>query len=94
MHHGAVAVVRPERAALAAFFPVRPEHEVIYEELVSPGEQVGHRLLARGPLENTRFANFHPRQPASLLAQGVTRVPFVFERGSGNHFRIAQTYGL
>ena len=59
MHHGAVVVVRPERAALAAFFPVRPEHEVIYEELVSPGEQVGHRLLARGPLENTRFANFH-----------------------------------
>src|SRR6185295_1919354 len=49
MHHGAVVVVRPERAALATFLPVRPEHEVIYEELVSPVEQVGQRFLAGGP---------------------------------------------
>ena len=72
MHHGAVVVVRPERAARAAFVPIRPEHEVIYEELVSVGEQVGQRFLASGPHENIRLVNFHPRQPASLLAQGVT----------------------
>jgi len=38
MHHGAVVVVGPERAARAAFLPIWPEHEMIDQELASPGE--------------------------------------------------------
>src|SRR5215510_11804950 len=72
MHHGAVVVVRPERAARAAFLPLRAEHEVIDEELISSAEQVGQRFLAGRSLEHIGLVDFHPRQPASILAQSVT----------------------
>ena len=44
----AVEMVGQERAALAAFRPARPEHEVVDEELAAPMEEICKRADAVG----------------------------------------------
>src|SRR5581483_10899144 len=71
VHSDAVVVVGPERAAGTALPPVRPEHEVIDEQLARAGEQVRKGLFALGSLENVVLVDPHPRQGAPLRAQPV-----------------------
>src|SRR3954453_5125119 len=60
-------------AALAALFPARPEHEVVDDQLAPAGEQVGQGLLTIRAGEMVGFVHPHPRQPAALRAQPITR---------------------
>src|SRR4030095_3577326 len=62
----AVDMVGAERAADAAFLPVRPEHEMLDHELAAPVEQVGERHLATRPVEYIGLVDLHPGQLAAL----------------------------
>src|SRR5581483_4984133 len=48
----AVEIVGPVRAVRAAFVPVRPEHEMLDDELALVAEQAGQRHLALGRIED------------------------------------------
>ena len=67
MHGHAVGVVGHVGAARAALLPARREHEVLHQELVAAGEQIGQRLPAVRPIEGVRLVDANPRQlPAQL----------------------------
>ena len=73
MQVGRVAdVVGQERAGLAAFFPVRVEHEVVDQQLAVISEQVQQAGLTVPALEHVLLVYLGHRQPAPL---GVQRVP-------------------
>ena len=56
-----------ERAARAAFFPCRAEHEVVDDELGSPiDEKIGQRFFSPRPVEHVFLFDFDPRQLAPL----------------------------
>src|SRR5262245_20590377 len=69
MDGDAIEIVCPERARLAAFLPVRPEHEVIDNELRAPVEQPGERELAAWPLEPIGLLHPLPRHRHAPLRQ-------------------------
>src|SRR5208283_1324787 len=60
MDGGAIEVIRPEGAVLASLLPFRREHEMVDGELAGSREQVGQRLLARGPVEHVRLGDPFP----------------------------------
>ena len=66
-------VVEFERAADAAFRPVRAEHEVLDDELAAPVEQVGERLLAVRAVEHVVLLDLDPGQRATFGAQLVAQ---------------------
>src|SRR5262249_8524509 len=51
----------PERAALAPLLPVGCEHEMVDDQLRTPGEQVAERDLAVRSVEHVRLVDAHPR---------------------------------
>ena len=69
VHERPVDVIREERAAPAAFLPLRREHEVVDDELAPAVEEVGERLLAVRPVEDIARLHADPGEPASLRAQ-------------------------
>src|SRR6266481_619660 len=73
MHQAAVDMVRNERAARAAFLPVRTEHEVIHNQLAPAAEKLGQRFLAFRPIEHVWLLYLLPGQLPALLAQLITQ---------------------
>src|SRR5918911_1497382 len=71
MEDGSVEVVGRERAADARDLVVWPEHEVIYEQLGAPVEQLGQRLRPVARLEAVGLVDPHPRQLLALACQLV-----------------------
>jgi hypothetical protein len=71
MDQRALHLVATERTANTALLPLRPEHEVLDDELAAAGEQVGERLLAIGPVEHIALVNLDPGQLAALARQLV-----------------------
>src|SRR2546427_5497016 len=69
VHERPVDVIREERAAPAAFLPLRREHEVVDDELAPAVEEVGERLLTVRPVEDIARLHADPGEPASLRAQ-------------------------
>jgi hypothetical protein len=68
MDRGTVEMIGKKGAAWAALFPTRPEHEVIYDKLAAPIEQVSERLFALRPIEGILLFNLLPGQLAALPA--------------------------
>ena len=66
-------MIGPKRAMGATFLPVRPEHEMIDEELALAAEQIGECHLAGQPVENVLLFDFDPRQLATLKVQFVAQ---------------------
>src|SRR5439155_20664317 len=62
-----------KRAALAALFPPGAEHEVIDDELTTPVEEVGERLLALGAVEHVILLDLEPRQLTPLPTELITQ---------------------
>ncbi len=73
VHHAAIDMIRNERAARAAFLPVRAEHEVVHNQLAPAAEKIGQRLLALRPVKRVGLLDLLPRQFPALLAQLVTQ---------------------
>jgi len=69
----AVEMVSKERAARAARFPARTQHEMVDDELVAAVEQVGERLLAARRVEYIILLHLHPRQITTLATQIIAR---------------------
>src|SRR3954470_13500071 len=67
----AVETVGDRRAAWAACFELRAEHEVVDEELRVPVEQLGERLLPTIAVEGILLLNTHPRKLTTLPRQLV-----------------------
>src|SRR5581483_9559286 len=67
MHGHAVDVVGHVRAARAALFRARRQHEVLDQELPAAVEQIAERLPAVRPVEGVLFVDTNPGQlPAQL----------------------------
>src|SRR5437868_4350440 len=71
MHTDAIEVVGPERAALTALGPLRPEHEVVDEQLAAPLEQLGQRTGSVDRLEPVALVDAQPRERSPPAAQFV-----------------------
>lgn len=73
-------VIREERAANAAFFPVRSHHEVIDDQLAAAVEQIGEGLTALRRIEHVGLIDLHPRQRAAFARKLVAgaHVRFLF----------------
>jgi hypothetical protein len=71
MHTDAIEVVGPERAALTALGPLRPEHEVVDEQLAAPLEQLGQRSGSVCGVEPVGLVDAHPGEGSPLAAQFV-----------------------
>src|ERR1700730_8722258 len=69
MDQDRVEIIRPERAALAAFCPAGVEHEMIYDQLLLACEQLAQALLAVGSFENILLVDPHPGKLAVLGAE-------------------------
>jgi hypothetical protein len=67
----AVDAVGHRRAGRAAGLVARAEHEVVDEQLGSPVEQLGERLLTVVGVEAVLLLHRHPGQLASLLRDRV-----------------------
>ncbi len=65
-------LVDEHRAPVAAFVLIRPEHEVIEEQLPAPLEQVEQPSLAVRPVEDVVLLDLEPRQPAALGGERVS----------------------
>jgi len=68
MDDRAVEMIGEIRAAWAAGFPARTEHEVIDDQLALAAEQIAERLFAVRGAEHIIFFDFLPRQFAALFA--------------------------
>ena len=68
MDDRAVEVIGKQRAALAAFFPVGTEHEMVDDQLAFAAEQVGQSLFAVWAVEHIIFLDLFPGQLATLAA--------------------------
>ena len=55
-----VEVLAHQRTARAAFLPVRPEHEVVDDQLASSVEELCERLTAAGRFKYILLLHFHP----------------------------------
>ena len=53
---------------------LRPEHEVVDDELTPPGEELGQGLPAIGSLEKVIFVDALSRQLSPLLAQLIAEL--------------------
>jgi hypothetical protein len=72
MQVGEVAdLVDEHRAAVAADVLVRPEHEVVEQQLPAPFEQIGQRDLACRAVEGVTLLDSHARQHAALSRERV-----------------------
>ena len=56
-----IEVVGPEGAVLAAFLPVRVEHEVVDDELIPSGEEIAERAASVRTLEDVVLLDALPR---------------------------------
>src|SRR5579872_4758249 len=94
----AVVTVRPERTAFAADIPIRAEHEVMDDELGSPGKQISQSLLARWAVENVRLLDEFPWQSTPLAAQFVPQAREFFllckERFARSDPLVVRDYGM
>ena len=74
MQVGEVAdLVDEHRATVAARILVRPEHEVVEEQLRATLEEVEQAGLAVGSLERVVLVDQHPWQAATLGGECVSR---------------------
>ena len=71
VHTDAIEVVGPERAARTTFGPLRPEHEVVDEQLAAPLEQLGQRTGSVFGVEPVVLVDAHPGEGSPLAAQFV-----------------------
>jgi hypothetical protein len=74
VHHGWREVIHYVGAALAAFPPTRPEHEVVDDELAAVLEQIRQGYLAGRRLEDVRFVHLHPRQRPAARCQALAEL--------------------
>ena len=72
VHDGAVEAVGDRRARRAAGLVLRPQHEVVDEELRAAGKQVREGCGATLGLEGVFLVDAHPRQLASFPRELVT----------------------
>src|SRR5882762_3450941 len=72
MNQTSVKMIGHKRAAWAAFFPSRTEHEVVHNQLASAVEEFGERLLSVRTIEHILLFNFLPWQFAALPAQFIS----------------------
>ena len=54
-------MVGHERTTRAALLPIRPEHEVVNDQLAASVEKVGERFFAGGRVKDVVLLDFHPR---------------------------------
>jgi hypothetical protein len=73
VHDVAVEIVGRPGAARATLLPLRPEHEVIDDQLAAAVEEVGESLLALRPVEVIGLVDLDPGQLAPLGAQAVAQ---------------------
>src|SRR6187402_2852838 len=71
MHQRTVHVIRYERAACASRFPVRPQHEVIHDQLAASVEELSERLWTIRRFERIALLDFHPRQRAAFFGERI-----------------------
>src|SRR4029077_16037875 len=74
----AVEVVRPERAVRTSRLILRPEHEVVDDELTLTVEEVGKRLFAIRPFEHVLLPDCLPGQFTPLPAQFIAQASEFF----------------
>src|SRR5436190_22221149 len=66
MDDGPVEAVGDRRARGTAGLVVRPQHEVVNEELRATSEQIGERCLAAVRVEGVLLVDAHPRELSPL----------------------------
>src|SRR5262245_26542044 len=93
MRDCAVEVIGYERAARAAFMPIRPEHEMVNDQLTAARKEVSQRDPAVRGIENIFFVNSLPGQLPPLGGQLVvepSELFFLHQKGpaSFDPFRI------
>jgi hypothetical protein len=66
VNQSGIEVVGQERAALAPFFPVGTEHEMVDDQLAAAGEEIRERLLAVRTVEDVIPLDSFPRQFAAF----------------------------
>jgi hypothetical protein len=71
MHGDAVEAIGDRRAGHAARFVVRPEHEVIDEELRAPPEKIRERRLSFVGVEPVVLSYADPRQVLATLRKFI-----------------------
>src|SRR5829696_4967319 len=69
--HRAGQAIRGERAPRAGRLVVRPEHQVVDEQLRASGEELAEAAGALGPLEDVLLLDRHPRQLLALARELV-----------------------
>jgi hypothetical protein len=69
-------LVDEHRAAVAAYVLIRPEHEVVENQLPSPLEEVDEGRLPSRPVEDVVLLDSNHWQPAALGSERVS-----FSRG-------------
>jgi len=74
-------MIRQERAADAALFPVRAEHEVVDDQLAASVEQIGECFCALRRVERIGLVDLHPRQFAAFAREFVARAHVGFLLG-------------
>src|SRR5580698_8330700 len=62
MHDHAVDAVGAEGTSFTSFFPARPEHEVINDELAASVKEIAERFLPMTCVENVFLFDLDPRQ--------------------------------
>jgi hypothetical protein len=67
-----IEVVGQERTALAAFFPICSQHEMVDDQLVPAREQIRERLRTVRACKNIIFLHAFPRKFAPPPAKFVT----------------------
>ena len=77
MHQRAVEVIGEEGAAGASRLPIRPEHEMIDDELAAVAEEIGEAFAPFGRIETVVLVNLDPGQRPALRIQAIAR-PGVF----------------
>ena len=80
MHDGSVEAVGDSRARRTAGLVLRPEHEVVDEQLRTALEEVGERRLSVVGVERVLLVDAHPRQVAPLSRELVAAAGVLFLR--------------
>src|SRR6266478_1690132 len=103
MDDGRIVMIGDERTRLAAFIPLRIEHEVIDDKLAAAFEQVAQRHFAAGLVEHVLLLDLLPRQTLTQTSQFVAhpgKILLLLEQlptsrdplFMGNYFAIDHTY--